>query len=229
MSHELTVFEWTNRLTNEFNELRIAASDVIKMKTIEYLTDVGLFFSDASVFIVNHSSELLYGSLSVFMVVIFTILLNRALTAENKVHELDRLLRGTNFQLDIAKRQRDSWNEEWRIVDAENDKLLVEVNELTGKIEDSELAFAVMREELNEKIADVIEQRDEIQGELDDATSDAAHWESTFDEMEESRDYWEQSSNIYEQDAATFEYERDEAQAELENLKSAVPQLAYTA
>ncbi|CAM0103424.1 hypothetical protein PODOV005v1_10002 [Vibrio phage PS32B.2] len=208
MSHELTVFEWVNRLTNEFNELRIAASDVIKMKTIE-------FFSDASVFIVNHSSELLYGSLSVFMVVIFTILLNRALNAENKVHELVQLLDSTNFDLLIAESQRDGWESNWELANAEGDRLLVEVNELSGEIEDSKLAFEAMREELNEKIADVTEQRDEIQTE--------------FDDMERDRDYWMESSSTYEQDAATFEYERDEAQTDLENLKSAVPQLAYAA
>ncbi|CAH9012325.1 putative TMhelix containing protein [Vibrio phage 464E53-1] len=208
MSHELTVFEWTNRLTNEFNELRIAASDVIKMKTIE-------FFSDASVFIVNHSSELLYGSLSVFMVVIFTILLNRALTAENKAHELDQLLSVSNSKLDISEKMKDSWRKDWFVLDTENDKLLAEVHDLTGKIEDSELAFAAMREELNEKITEVTEQRDEIQ--------------TAFDDMERDRDYWMESSSTYEQDAATFEYERDEAQTDLENLKSAVPQLAYAA
>ncbi|QZI86305.1 hypothetical protein PODOV028v1_10014 [Vibrio phage PS32B.3] len=208
MSHELTVFEWVNRLTNEFNELRIAASDVIKMKTIE-------FFSDASVFIVNHSSELLYGSLSVFMVVIFTLLLNRALNAENKVHELVQLLDSTNFDLLIAESQRDGWESNWELANAEGDRLLVEVNELSGEIEDSKLAFEAMREELNEKIADVTEQRDEIQTE--------------FDDMERDRDYWMESSSTYEQDAATFEYERDEAQTDLENLKSAVPQLAYAA
>ncbi|CAH9012399.1 putative TMhelix containing protein [Vibrio phage 409E50-1] len=208
MSHELTVFEWTNRLTNEFNELRIAASDVIKMKTIE-------FFSDASVFIVNHSSELLYGSLSAFMVVIFTILLNRALNAENKVHELDRLLARSEQKLSFTEKLRDGWKEDWITLDAENDRLLEDVRELTDKIEDSELAFAAMREELNEKLTEVTEQRDEIQTE--------------FDDMESDRNYWMESSSTYEQDAATFEYERDEAQTELENLKSAVPQLAYAA
>lgn len=208
MSHELTVFEWVNRLTNEFNELRIAASDVIKMKAVE-------FFSDASVFIVNHSSELLYGSLSVFMVVIFTLLLNRALNAENKVHELVQLLDSTNFDLLIAESQRDAWESNWELANAEGDRLLVEVNELSGEIEDSKLAFAAMRDEFSDKLQDVRNQRDEIQTEFDDI-------EAERDEMEESRDAW-----MY--DAELYKSERDDLSDELENLKSAVPQLAYAA
>lgn len=201
MSHELTVFEWVNRLTNEFNELRIAASDVIKMKLVE-------FFTDASVFIVNHSSELLYGSLSVFMVVIFTILLNRALNAENKVHELDGLL-------DISETARKDWFKAWMTIDSENDKLNAEINDLHYELSNHKQAFESMREEFSDKLEDVRNQRDEIQTE--------------FDEMEEARDEMEESRDEWMSDANQYEFERDELSDQLDNLKSAVPQLAYAA
>lgn len=211
MSHELTVFEWTNRLTNEFNELRIAASDVIKMKLVE-------FFSDASVFIVNHSSELLYGSLSVFMVVIFTILYNRTITAENASEKLATSLA---IQLDVAKIRKhniDSLRDDleceqvsYLALEEKFSAVNMELDEMKLQLADSRIDNQALTEERD----NLREDRDQIRAELDEM-------ETERDEFEDSRDEWMADANQYES-------ERDELSDELDNLKSAVPQLAYAA
>lgn len=215
MSHELTVFEWVNRLTNEFNELRIAASDVVKMKAVEAAHEMGLFLNDASVFISNHQPELLSGVLSAATVVLYVYILKRALNAENKVHELDSLLSYTKKNHAIAITQRDHWHDAWKLQDDENDKLNDSLNDALVELTDTKESFESVREEHVDAIDSLTAERDEIQASLD--------------EMEESRDYYQEQANDWEYDARNYEADRDEARAELDSIRSAVPQLAYVA
>lgn len=222
MSHELTVFEWVNRLTNEFNELRIAASDVVKMKAVEAAHEMGLFLNDASVFISNHQPELLSGVLSASTVVLYVYILKRALNAENKVHELTHLLSHTERRVetaldayDEAEQRRAKWQLAWFTLDEENDKLQNQINSLNYELGDMSDSFTTMREEHSDAIAELTSERDSIQTELD--------------EMETSRDYWQEQANDWEYDARSYESDRDEARAELDSIRSAVPQLAYVA
>lgn len=215
MSHELTVFEWVNRLTNEFNELRIAASDVVKMKAVEAAHEMGLFLNDASVFISNHQPELLSGVLSAATVVLYVYILKRALNAENKVHELDFLLNTVRSDYQIASDERDRWYVAWKRQDDENDKLNDALNDVHVELRDTKESFEAMREEHADSFEEIRSERDEIQERLDD--------------MEEDRDYWMSRSEDYEGWHSEVEAERDEVRDELSSIRSAVPQLAYVA
>lgn len=215
MSHELTVFEWVNRLTNEFNELRIAASDVVKMKAVEAAHEMGLFLNDASVFISNHQPELLSGVLSAATVVLYVYILKRALNAENKVHEIDFLLNTVRSDYQIASDERDRWYVAWKLQDDENDKLNDALNDVHVELRETKESFEAMREEHADSFEEIRSERDEIQERLDD--------------MEEDRDYWMSRSEDYEGWHSEVEAERDEVRDELSSIRSAVPQLAYVA
>lgn len=215
MSHELTVFEWVNRLTNEFNELRIAASDVVKMKAVEAAHEMGLFLNDASVFISNHQPELLSGVLSAATVVLYVYILKRALNAENKVHELTELYTVAMDACDEAEQRRAKWQLAWFTLDEENDKLQNQINSLNYELGDMSDSFTAMREEHSDAIDELTGERDSIQERLDD--------------MEEDRDYWMSRSEDYEGWHSEVEAERDEARDELSSIRSVVPQLAYVA
>jgi len=208
MSHEMTadsayvtVNEWVYRLMNEFHELRVGFTDVMKMKLTE-------FFTTTDAFVSTYHSELLYTSLSIFMMLIFATLLNRALMAEKA---LEKRSQHANFLEEMLGDERDEKDlfQNW-LKESES-----EIEELKLQLADTRIGFDIMRDEFQEKLDDVRTQRDEIQTE--------------FDSMERDRDYWESEANSWRSYAHSYEAERDEAQEELENIKQATPQLAYAA
>lgn len=201
MSHVLTtdnmfvtITEWVHRLTNEFNELRIGFTDVLKMKVTE-------FFTSSVNFLQAYESELVWGSLSMFIVLAFIYLLDRALTSE-KALEVQRSLY-TSLQ-SVNNRHITYWHEAQE-----------EVEQLHNEIAAHESMIEKMREEFEDQVAILQEQHDEIQAELDEMTEDRDEWVTRAQDFES----WYDSEVD----------ERIQAETELDNIKSAVPQMAYAA
>lgn len=194
MSHEMTVVDTINRLVGDWNEARIAVTDVIKANTME-------FAHNAMVFVPNHASELLYGTVSIVAAITLGIMLKKLITAENALQ--DALV-----NLDTVSSSRDLYLSWW---DEEFDKRIELGNKfssLTIEYEGLEAANETLIErnvELTQQCTEWEEELEEVRGERDDFESDRDYWHSEAREFESSRDSLEDELGEAEERISTLE------------------------
>lgn len=152
---------------NEFNEVRIGVTDIVKMKLTEFLVDVMAFMS-------AHSSELLLGSLSAFLAVLVAIVLLRAKRAEDAAEEL-----------------------EWRLTRASNDVVMwrsaynASADRRNSAVVEYEEALESWRNTYNNlltKYDALVIDYDELESRHSEAEYNAAHWEEEYEDMRDQRD-----------------------------------------
>ncbi|UIW11042.1 putative TMhelix containing protein III [Vibrio virus VPMCC5] len=194
MSHLTTIYDWANRFMNEFNELRIGATDVIKMKLSE-------FFVNVMSFMAAHSTELLYGSVSVFFAILVGIMFLRAKRAEFYSEGLEQRLRASRRSLEFSY--------------ATNEELM-------GSLEYQEQTYESMLSDLRNEMEEVRENLDQSKQALEKLREEFEDLESDRDEHSDNATYWEEQCDDARSERDDFESDLDDAKRRIEILESLV-------
>ncbi len=185
--------DFLNNPIAEFNELRIAFFNLVTAKAATITESVLTFVS-------NHSSELLYGSLSVFTLSTFAYLL---LKLSNAVYERD----GYKWESERANR----WENFWRSA----------YNEEVNKVIDLEGAMSDFHDE-RRKMQDVIntlrEERNGFEVDMHEAREERDHFE-------ERADYWEMRCDDANSEREEAESDRDDWENRYDNAQAEICEL----
>lgn len=162
--------DFLNNPIAEFNELRIAFTNLVTTKAAEYSETVLTFVS-------NHSSELLYGSLSAFGVLTFAYLLAKWFDAVSERDEYK-----WKHRLELAEHEfwRDMFNDQYKITEA----LEADVKELRTELEQMNTSMDLA----SKTIVTLEEERDELESDRDSYHDSASYWEESCDVARSERD-----------------------------------------
>lgn len=156
--------EWYFRLTNEYNELRVGVTDVIKQKMLQ-------FFTMSWDWVTTYHLELLCFVLSSFLLVAYLRVLDRAMSSEKALQ---------------ARAEYMSFLEDSRLeVMTNRDELEHANTELIGDIQTLREELESAKYDLDYRVSELEEERDSIQAMLDDCEYDRHTAEMDRDEAKE--------------------------------------------